>query len=238
MGFGHLDNLADRGDVAIHRVDRFEGDDLGPVAHRLQLAVQIAPVVVFPDDLVGPRMADALDHAGMVAGIRQDDGIGNPCAKRRQRRPVRHVTGGEQQRRFLAVQVGQFCLQRDVMHGIARDVARPARAGAAGLYGIHHRADDIRVMGHSQIIVGTPDGDLARFVHVVDRPGLFAALALQIGIDAVIAFGLQGAKLFREETVKIHGESPSARHWPGLSFSVRAHQSSSATVSGREAAAP
>ena len=70
MGFGHVADLGDGGDVPIHRVDGFEGHDLGAIrADCGELAVQILGVVVFPDDLVGATVADTLYHRGMVERI-------------------------------------------------------------------------------------------------------------------------------------------------------------------------
>ncbi len=55
---------------------------------------------------------------------------GRTLRQRRQRRLVGDIAGGEQQRRLLAVQVGQLGFQLDVIVGGAGDVARAARARA------------------------------------------------------------------------------------------------------------
>ena len=207
MRLANLDNLADRGDVAVHRVDGFKGHDLGPVADGVQFAVKVAPVVVLPQDLVGAGMADAFDHRGVVLFVRQDHRVRDLAAEGRQRRPVRDVARGEEQSAFLAVQVGKFLFQKDVVVGRARDVAGAARAGAAGLYCVHHRGHDVRVLAHAEVVVGTPDRHL--FLGAI-RPVAFglgeaAAAFLQIGEDAVVAFGFQGLDAVLEIGGKVHG---------------------------------
>ena len=82
-------------------------------------------------------------------------------AERRQRRPVRDVAGGEQQRRFLAVQVGELALEQHVVVVGAGDVARAAGAGAAAVERLVHGRDHLRMLAHAEIVVRAPDGDLA-----------------------------------------------------------------------------
>jgi hypothetical protein len=48
------------------------------------------------------------DHRGVVEFIRKDDAARQHLGQRGERRLVRDIAGGEQQRAFLAVQVGQF----------------------------------------------------------------------------------------------------------------------------------
>ena len=128
---GDIEDLADRGDVAVHRVDALEGDDLRPVGlERGELAVEVGRVVVLPDPLLGARMADSLDHRGMVQRVREDHRVRQAGPERAERRPVRDVARGEEQRRFLAVQVGELALEQHVIVGGAGDVAGAAGARA------------------------------------------------------------------------------------------------------------
>ena len=79
---------------------------------------------------LGAGMADAGDHGGVVKRIGKDNAVGQFPAQRLQGGFVGDVARGEDQRRFLAMQIGQFMLeQRMVMVG-ARDIARTAGAGA------------------------------------------------------------------------------------------------------------
>src|SRR5690606_7482757 len=79
---GYFDDLANRRDVAIHRIDALEGNDLRPVAADLrELPVEIGDVIVLEDAALGPRVANALDHRGMVAGVGEDDAARNMGAQ-------------------------------------------------------------------------------------------------------------------------------------------------------------
>ena len=84
---------------------------------------------------------------------------GQELDERRQRRVVGHVGGREEQRRLLAVQVGELGLELDVIVGGAGDVARAARAGADGVDRLVHGGEHGRVLAHAEIVVGAPDGD-------------------------------------------------------------------------------
>ena len=151
-------------------------------------------------------MADAFDHAGVVAGIGQDHHIRDPAAQRRQRRPVRHIAAGEQQRRLLAVQIGQFGLQQQVVVIGAGNVARAARPGAAGLHAIDHRLHHGGVLAHAEIIVRAPDGDVAKPCHPCGcrRAGRSPRLRSSSANDAVVAFGFQRIELAVENLFKVH----------------------------------
>jgi hypothetical protein len=199
-----------------------------------ELAVKVFGVVVLPDHLVGAGMADALDHAGVVQRVRQDHRAGDAAAERRERGPVRDIARGEDQRGLLAVQVGQLGLQQGVVVVGARDVAGAARARAAGVDRLLHRLGHLRVLAHAEIVVGAPDGDLARAaVVVVHRPRKGAALAFQIGEDAVVAVVPQLVELGGEKGVEVHGVSSVS-----YSFRVWARAASSARVSRPAAAGP
>ena len=179
----------------------------------MQLAVEVAPVVVLPQHLVGAGVADAFDHRGVVAFVREDHGIGDLGAEGRERGPVRDVARGEEQRRFLAVQVCEFAFEDQVVVVGAGDVARATRARAAGLHRVDHRRDDIGVLAHAEVVVRAPDGDFAHLaVLVVGGAGEGAAAALHLGEDAVVAFGLEGVELAAEVGVEIH---VSAFCWSG-----------------------
>ena len=112
--------------------------------------------------LLAAAVADAFDHRGVVLLVGEDHAAGDQLDQRRQRRVVGDVGGREEQRRFLAVQVGELVLELDVIVGGAGDVARAAGAGADGVDRLVHGGDDGRMLAHAEIVVGAPDGDLAR----------------------------------------------------------------------------
>src|SRR3546814_1782622 len=76
-----------------------------------------------------------------------------------QRRFVRDVTRGEEQRPILAVQVGKLMFEVDVVMRVAADVARAARTRADVVQRLFHRLDDLGMLTHREIVVRAPDGD-------------------------------------------------------------------------------
>ena len=128
---GEVADRGDRRDVAVHRIDALERDQLGRfgVLGRKQF-LEMIEVVVAEHALLAARTLDPGDHRGVVELVREDHAAGEQLAERRQRRLVRHVAGGEQQRAFLAVEARQLGLQLGMVMGVAADVAGAAGAGA------------------------------------------------------------------------------------------------------------
>ena len=116
-------------------------------------------VVVAEHALLAARVPDAGDHRGVVEFVGEDHAAGEQLAERRQRRLVRDIAGGEQQRAFLAVEVGELGLELDMIMGVAADVAGAAGAGADVVQRVLHRLDHRRVLAHAEIVVRAPDGD-------------------------------------------------------------------------------
>ena len=203
---GEVAEFRDRGDVAIHRIDRLEGDQLGPARiDGLQLAAQIVGIVMGEDDAVGAGMADALDHRGVVQRIRQHHAVGNAGGEGRERGPVRHVAGVEQQRRFLAVEIGKLLLQQHMVMIGAADIAGATGAGAAAIERAVHGSEHIGMLAHAEIIVRAPDGDVARAVRAVKgRARELADLTLEIGEDAVAALLAKSVQLLPEKRLVVH----------------------------------
>ena len=150
VALGHVADFGDRRDVAVHRVDAFEHHQLGQrrVECR-QLAVQVVGVVMGKHFDAGAAVARALDHAGVVLGVRQHHAAGKPRGQRANGGPVAHVAGVEQQRRVLAVQVGQLLFQQHVVVVGAGDVAGAAGAGAAMVQRLVHRRQHGWVLAHA-----------------------------------------------------------------------------------------
>ena len=73
---GQIGDFGDRRDVAIHRIDGFEDDQLGPFPPgRAQQAFEMSDVIVPEHLLFGAGAPHALDHRGMVQLVRQDEAI-------------------------------------------------------------------------------------------------------------------------------------------------------------------
>ena len=81
--------------------------------------------------------------------------------QRGERRVVGDIGGGEEERRLLAVQVGELGLELDVIMGGAGDVAGAAGARAHLVDRLMHGGADDRVLAHAEIVVGAPHGDVA-----------------------------------------------------------------------------
>ncbi len=133
--------------------------------------------------------------------------FGQQLGDGRDRRLVGDEAGGEDQRRFLAVQVGELAPRARPAGGWCRRCCgcrrrrrpcrRPPRACAAITVG---------VLAHAEIVVGAPDGDLAwrlpceRQMACGKRP----AMRSMIGEDAIAPLGVDLADRFLEKTLVVH----------------------------------
>ena len=137
--------------------------------------------------------------------VGEDHRAGQPRAEGAEGRPVRDVARGEQQRRRLAVQVGELALQQHVLVGGAGDVAGAAGAGAVLVDRGVHRRDHLRVLAHAEVVVRAPDGDLGGPV-ADEAAGAreVAAAAGELGEDAVVALLAEGVELAAEQGVVVH----------------------------------
>ena len=137
--------------------------------------------------------------------VREDHRAGEPRAEGGERRPVRDVARGEEQRRLLAVQVGELALEQHVLVGGAGDVAGAAGAGAVLVDRGVHRREHLRVLAHAEVVVRAPDGDVGGAV-ADEAAGAreVAAAAGELGEDAVVALLAEGVELAAEQGVVVH----------------------------------
>ena len=136
-----------------------------------QQFLEMRDVVVAEDLLLALRLAHALDHGIVVRGVRQDQAVRHQLGNGRNAGLVRDIARGEDQRRLLAVQVGEFALEVDQRVIGAGDIAGAARAGAHAGRRFDHRADHFGVLAHAEIVVRTPHDDVARSCRgMPDRP--------------------------------------------------------------------
>ena len=111
---GYVAQFADWGDVAVHRIDRFEADQLRPLdRHSFEQAREISRVVVAEDVFFGTAVAYAGDHRGMVQRIGEHDHARHLKRQGRQRRIVGDIARGENQRRLAPVQIGKLALEEN-----------------------------------------------------------------------------------------------------------------------------
>ena len=193
IAFGEIADGADLAEIAFHRIDGFEADDLRRVGRsRAQQLFQMRHVVVAIDPLLGARMAHAFDHRGVVQLVGEEHAARQQPRQRRQRRVVGDVARREQQRRFLAVQVGKLALRARHGNGWCRrcSACRPSlrrRSRSPPAWRRH-----FGVLAHAQIVVAAPDRDrLHRVLGVVRGGRKGAAVAHDIGEDPIAAFALQ-----------------------------------------------
>jgi hypothetical protein len=207
-------DLGDRPEVAVHRIHRFERDQLGRggIALREQ-RLEMRHVVVPEDPLGAARVANARDHRRMVVRIRIDHAAGQQATDRGQRRLVGDEARGEQQRRRLVVQRRQLALQEHVQVGRARDVARAAGAGAQRTHRLDAGVQDHRVLAHAQVVVGAPHGDRVRLgvgIHVALRMRERARLARQIAEHTVAAFAPDPIDRMPKNMLVMHQHLPAS----------------------------
>jgi hypothetical protein len=142
-------------------------------------------VVVAEDLAHRARVADAGDHRGMVIGVGIELAARQHGAQGLQRRLVGDVARGEDQRRFLVVQLASSrssATCRVLVPEMLRVPPRPTLGADRRLHGLDHH----RMLAHGEIVVGAPHGDVAHRAVLVEagaREG--AGDALQLGEDAI-----------------------------------------------------
>ncbi len=203
VAVGEIANLGDRRDVAVHRIDALERDQLG---HRrvgaAEQFLEMRDIIVAKDVLLAPRIADPRNHRGVVEFVREDHAARQHLGERRQRRLVRDIARREQQGAFLAVQIGQLGLEIDMVMRVAADIARAARAGADIVQRAFHRRDHIGVLAHREIIVRAPHGDRLGAVMPgkAARVGKGALVAQDVDEHAVAPLDMQAIDRLREDS--------------------------------------
>ncbi len=199
-------NLADRGDIAVHGIDGFEQHDLRrfPVVF-LEQAFQMLKIVVAPDALRAAALAHALDHGVVVLLVREDHSALQELHQRGNRGFVRDVARGEQQGRFLAVQVCQLSFKLDVIVGRSGNIARAARAGAGRVDRLVHGGKHLGMLAHAEIIVRAPYCNRPRPLRrVMDRSRKFPLAPQNIGEYAVAPFDRQCVEGFLKLPLIVH----------------------------------
>ena len=219
---GEIADRSDGRDVAVHRIDAFESDQLGRfgVFGRQQFT-QMIDVVMTEDALLAARIANSRNHRGVIQFVREDDAAGQQLGKRGERRFVRDIARGEEQSAFLAMQVGQFAFQIDMIMGVAADIAGAAGAGADIVQRFLHGGDDLGMLTHGEIVVGTPDGDGLGPVMAVEAAGVGIGPAIAQDVDehAIATFFMEPVDRLRKDVLVVHYASSRfirARHFLSL----------------------
>ena len=130
------------------------------------------------------------------------------------RRQVGDPTGGEDERRRLAMQVGKLGLELDDRIVGAGDVAGSARSRPMSADGSDRGFDNVGMAAHAEIVVRAPDGHFARPVLLALRAPLSdrepACVTLEIGEGAVPPFRLEACDRLLEAPLIVHRLSFSA----------------------------
>lgn len=153
-----LCDLGERCDVARHGVDGLRDDELraGGVGPPDQL-LKVPDVVVAEDVLLGAAVAQPVDDGSVVQLVGEDHAPLHPAREDREGPVVRGVSGAEQQRLFLAVQIRQLLFEEHVVVVGAPDVAGTAGPGSECVDGFLHGIQHERVLPHAEVVVAAPN---------------------------------------------------------------------------------
>ena len=230
----------DRRHVPIHRVDRFEGHNLGLGRVEVRERVfEVGEVVVGEDALLRPGVADAGDHGRVVPGVREEDAPRELAPEGGEGGLVGGVAGAEEERRLGSVEVRELLLEQHVAVRGAGDVPGTPGARAVPVDRVLHRPAHDLVLAHAEVVVGAPDGDLERAGGgVADGPGEAAGPPFQIREDPVSALRLQVLDPVGEEAFVVQGLGPRrVRGSGGRTAGRHAGRAGAGMVTG-EAASP
>ena len=105
------------------------------------------------------------------------------------------------------MKVGEFMLEFDVIVGVTADIAGPAGSSANVMERVFHRADNIWMLPHAEIIVRAPNGYV--FGTIVSRKatrvGITALISQDVDEYAIAAFRMKSVNRLFENSVIIHG---------------------------------
>ena len=201
VALGEIADRVHRRHVAVHGIEALEHDQLRPLRiGGLEQLFEMAEIVMPPDLLLAAGLAHALDHGIVVERVRQDQAVRQQLGDGRDAGLVGDIAGGEHQRGRLAVQVGELALQLDQRMIGAGDIAGAAGAGAHAGGDSTMAPITFGVLRHAEIVVGTPDHDLARALRrMPEGVRKTAGDAFKIGKNPVAALVPQRGQGRREK---------------------------------------
>ena len=167
--------------------------------------------IVMAENPLGPTIAaHAFDHRGMVQCIGIDDQAGKQFWQGGKGRVIGDIGRGEQQRRFLAMQIGQFLFQPLVPNRRARDIPRTARTCTRSIKRLVHGGQNDRMLAHAKIVIAAPHGDrcLGSVGLAPDCMREMAAPPLDINESAVTPFLVQAVDRVVQQGRIVHRQSP------------------------------
>src|ERR1700724_2832901 len=110
--------------------------------------------------LFGGAVPNALNHRGVVEGVRKYNAIRDMASQRSERRLVGDVARCKDQGGVLAVKIRKFALEQYVIVVRTRDVARSSGAGAGAIDSFMDRGQHRRMLCHAEIVVRAPHRDV------------------------------------------------------------------------------
>src|ERR1700746_3277538 len=100
--------------------------------------------------------ADAFDHGIVVEGVGKDRAAWQQAPERTEGGEVRYPPRCEDQRSFLAVQIGKLGLELHVRQVGSGNIASPAGARTRAFDRSMHGRQHVRVLTHAEIVVAAP----------------------------------------------------------------------------------
>ena len=164
------DDLGQRRDVALHRVDAVDHDeDAAAVLLRgLQPLLEQVQAVVAERAQLRLREQAAVEDRGVVARV-GDHGVLR-AEDRAERAEVGLMAGGEDERVLGPEPLGELALELDVQIDRAVEEARARQAGAVAVERVAGALLDALVAGQPQVVVGA-EHDPALTLHLDDGQG-------------------------------------------------------------------
>ncbi len=206
IAVSEIADALDRRDVAVHRIERLERDQLRPLGcGGPQQLFQMRHVVVAEDLLLRAGLAHALDHGIVIPGVRQDQAVRHQLDQGRDASLIGDVAGREDQSRLFAMEVGELALEVDQRMVGAGDIAGSTGPCAHSGRGLDHRTDHLRVLPHAKVIVGAPHDHVARPLRgMPDRAGKAAGKPLEVRKYPVAPFVPEAGKRARKVRFIVH----------------------------------
>ncbi len=197
VALGDRNDFSDWGNIPVHRVDRLEHHDLR-LTQRVagEDLLEVRNIVVAEDLALVGRGANAVDDGGVVQLIADHHAVGDAPQQALEGGIIGAKAGGENQRRLLAVPVGQASFQTGIHLVRAADIARSAGARSVGLQRIVHLFAHCRMLRHPEVVIAAPDHHRFLLTAIQFGQRVLAADAAEGGEGAVLVGGLQCLQLF------------------------------------------
>jgi hypothetical protein len=157
VAVGELDDLLERRDVPVHREHAVRDDQAPPPVGLAQAPGEVLGVAVVVDEHVGAGEPAAVDDAGVVQLVGEND-ISLAC-ERLHHAGVGQVARAEQHAALAALEVGELLLQPAVDGHVSRHEPRRPGADAPAHGGVGRRLAHARMVGKAEIVVRAQQED-------------------------------------------------------------------------------